>query len=82
MGGGMIREITNGKLGPFIVGAGLLFDSTELWKNLIALGGASSREIFPANEFKGQPAQGSSHSVAAVPGVIKDMAVIDTRRKT
>jgi hypothetical protein len=76
-----MREITNGKLGPFIEGGGVLFDSTELWKSLQAIGGASSREQFPAGEVKGEPAQGINHTVAAVPGALKGMAVIDVRRK-
>jgi TldD protein len=78
---GMIREITNGKLGAIIVGAGFLFDSTELWKTLTALGGTSHREMIPAGEVKGEPAQSASHSVMAVPGSFKDMAIIDVRRK-
>jgi TldD protein len=77
----VMREIANGKLGPFIVGGGVLFDSTELWKSLQAIGGASSREQFPAGEVKGEPAQSMNHSIAAVPGAFKGMAVVDVRRK-
>jgi TldD protein len=79
--GGTFREITNGKLGVEIGGAGVLFDSTELWKKLTALGGASTRELSSASETKGQPSDSVSYSVATVPGSFQELAVIDVRRK-
>lgn len=80
-GSGLIREIVNGKLGAIIVGAGYLFDSTQLWKNLHTIGGASSVEAIPCSERKGEPAQSLSHTTSAVPGVLKDMPIVDMRRK-
>jgi TldD protein len=78
---GTMREIINGKLGSFIIGGECLFSSMELWKSLEALGGAASREQFPGGEVKGEPAQAANHSVAAVPGILKDTAIVDARRK-
>jgi TldD protein len=80
-GQGFMRQIVNGKLGAIIVGGGFLFDSMQFWKNLHAVGGAASQVLFPGGEVKGQPSQHASHSVAAVPGIIKEMAIIDIRRK-
>lgn len=80
-GMGFMREIVNGKLGAIIAGGGFLFDSMQFWKNLHAIGGAASQGLFPGGENKGQPTQHFSHSVAAVPGIIKEMAIIDIRRK-
>jgi TldD protein len=74
------REITNGKLGAVIDGAGLAFDSSQIWKGLRALGGPSSRVRIPSGGGKGQPFQGYPYSIAAVPGVIGNIAVIDLRR--
>jgi TldD protein len=78
---GSMREISNGRLGAFIVGGGFLFNSRELWKNLIALGGPNSRDMVPAVERKGEPAQIFEHSVSTVPGTFKNIALIDLRRK-
>jgi TldD protein len=78
---GEFREITNGKLGAGLLGAGTLFDSTELWKRLTALGGAASRDVTDRGESKGQPSQQFSRNVVAVPGSFKEMAIIDIRRK-
>jgi TldD protein len=81
IGGGRIREITNGKLGAIIEGGGFFFDSMQFWKKLQAIGGASSRAIVPSGGGKGQPLQSSGYSVSAVPALVKDMALVDLRRK-
>lgn len=80
-GSGAMREIVNGKLGAFIDGASFLFDSAQLWKTLEAIGGHKSADVIPSSSLKGEPAQRVSYSVSAVPGVFKDMAIIDARRK-
>lgn len=74
---GEFREIIDGKIGARLGGAGMLFDSLGLWKNLVALGGAASQECFSGGETKGQPTQSFARSIAAVPGVFKGMAVVD-----
>jgi TldD protein len=77
----LVREIRNGKPGPIINDAGVLFGTVELWKNLIALGGEASAEMSSASATKGEPEQMEWHSVRAVPLKFKELAVIDTRRK-
>jgi TldD protein len=75
------REIRNGKLGPLLPDAGVLFNSTELWKNVIAVGGAASAKWAQASETKGEPSQRGQCNVCAVPMKVKDCAIIDTTRK-
>lgn len=78
---GVIREIVDGELGDILKGAGVLFESLELWKNLIQVGGVVSEKITPSTASKGQPAQGSSYSMKGVAARFKDMSVIDLYRK-
>jgi TldD protein len=75
------REIHNGKLGPILTGASVLFNSRELWKNVTALGGDASAEFTLQEESKGEPSQRGSCNVQAVPLKVKDCAVIDVMRK-
>lgn len=78
---GIVREIKNGKLGPVAHGAGLLFRSPELWKNLSAVGGAGSGQWRGFQMSKGQPDQSFGTSVNAVPVVIQNLAIIDVSRQ-
>lgn len=77
----LIREIVNGKLGAVVTGGGVLFNTSELWSNVTAIGGTSSAEWLGVRRTKGQPAQETAHSVSAVPIVVKDIAMIDIMRK-
>lgn len=76
-----VREIVDGRLGSFVSGAGFLFNSDELWKNVDAVGDASSSQWVPSNDSKGEPSQSCSFTVNAVPVKIKDMAVINPSRR-
>jgi TldD protein len=78
---GVVREIVNGKLGDMVGGLVALFNTTELLKNLLAIGGADSAAQFAASDLKGQPTQGTSHSVRAVPAKFANVSFIDPRRK-
>lgn len=80
-GRGMIREIVNGKLGAEIAGLAFLFSTTQLWKNVKALGGAGSVEQFDSGNVKGEPAQLVRHSVRSIPAKIVNVDFIDPRRK-
>ncbi len=80
-GGGMMREIVNGKLGPILDGAQVLFDSTQVWKNLIELGGANSGATIWGKSIKGQPTQVSFYSLQSVAGRFKEMTIVDAQRK-
>jgi TldD protein len=79
-GEGLTREIVNGKLGA-IVPATWSFTSSEIWKNVSALGGAASVQMQSARTQKGQPEQNSQHSVRAVPARVENMVMIDPTRR-
>jgi TldD protein len=77
----VIRKITNGKLGPYLNNAGLVFRAPDFWKHLTAIGGAASERLFGFERYKGEPSQRVVHSVSAVPGVVTNVAVIDALRR-
>ena len=79
-GFGMFREINNGKLGAICTNAAYIFSTTELLKNMVAIGGADSVVRGTASNFKGQPYQGALYSVSAVPAKFTNANVIDTSR--
>lgn len=78
-----ILEVRRGKPVARLTGnAQLLFRSTELWKNVEAVGGAQSlRWAITGNSRKSEPAQTTAFSVAAVPARIKQLAFIDPKKK-
>jgi hypothetical protein len=64
------------------VRSAVLFRSSELWKNIQALGGSKSIEWSGRfGSTKGTPKQYTSYSISAVPARVKQMAVIDRTRK-
>lgn len=77
----ILRKITKGKLGPFVVGGAIVFRAPELWKSLTAVGGPKSVQWFGASRQKGQPAQLTMHSVAGVPGKFTNVSIVDFTRK-
>lgn len=81
LGYGKIRKIVNGKLGPYLDGAGVLFHAPEIWKNVNALGGTKEARWFGYRRWKGQPIQRMTHSVGAVPARIHDVDIIDIMRQ-
>ncbi len=78
---GFMREIVNGKLGPVLDGGQVLFDSSQFWKSLIEIGGPDSLETSYSGSGKGQPGQSAFFSCQAIPTRIKDLAIVDRRRK-
>jgi len=48
-GGDLVYEINNGKLGKVVEGAVLLTRAPDLWKNLLAVGGASTVRTFSSS---------------------------------
>jgi TldD protein len=93
---GECYEIKHGKLGPLLVGGSVLYDTVNLWRNVVALGdvstqttiasttypwGAAFDRITGAYPVKGEPPQRTSYSVQAAAAVIAKQAVIDPRRK-
>jgi TldD protein len=79
--GDVVHEIENGKLGAKIENVGILFQSSELWKNLTAIGGSHSTESRVAQSKKGQPEQKTLYTVSAVPFAAKDVTVVDVKRR-
>lgn len=81
LGTGRVYEIKNGKRVAALNTAGFLFRATDLWKGLLALGGAASQRRYGMLTKKGEPPQEHYHSVTAVPAVFKQLTVIDVMRK-
>jgi TldD protein len=84
-GMGGVLEIVNGQLtGTAITGLKFLFSTAELWKNVVALGGAPSvlQYASAASTGKGQPLQTAPHSVRSVPAKVTNVSFIDMTRKT
>jgi TldD protein len=78
---GTMRYIKDGKLGKFVDKGAIMFTSSELWKNLVAIGGQDSQRWYGQSEVKGQPQQQTWFSVGAVPGKVTNAKVIDPTRK-
>ena len=78
---GMTYEVRKGKRSAVLYGGGLLFKSSDLWKNMMRLGGGSSARRYGVQVMKGEPRQYAFHSVTAVPVMFKDASVIDMLRK-
>ncbi|HWZ57811.1 MAG TPA: TldD/PmbA family protein [Gemmatimonadaceae bacterium] len=79
--GRLMREIVNGKLGAVIEHGTFLFNSVEVWKGLMALGGARSVTTIAGWLTKGQPPQSCLHSVTAPAAVFKNVAIIDGTKR-
>jgi TldD protein len=80
-GWGLAREINNGKLGPILTDVAYLFRTTEMWKNVTAIGGVNSSQRLAVSHAKGQPSQTTSHTVTAVPMAVKNMSIINPSRR-
>ena len=80
-GSGAVREIVNGRLGQQVAGLSFSFTTTELLKNIMAIGGRASIEHLPSGGVKGQPLQSRPHTVSAVPAKISNMTFVDPSRK-
>lgn len=79
--GEYIFKIKNGKRVSKLVGAGSIFRTSELWGNVIELGGAASARRFGVTEEKGEPLQEGTHSVTAPPMLVKELTIVDLKKK-
>ena len=79
-GTGLVFEIKSGKIGKPVQNAGFLLRSSDLWKNIIALGGPSTAKTRGMIQGKGHPYQHAQLGVTAVPACIRDVDFIDTGR--
>ena len=94
--GGTMHKITNGRVGPLLQGGAVLFDTLDLFKHVVAVGGASTTAVVShtpydpsfedlwamlSGRWKGQPPQDTSYSVQAVAATITNQPIIDPSRK-
>lgn len=78
---GVCFEIKNGKRVARYADAGVLFRTSEMWNGIIALGGSDSVRKYGHGSSKGQPSQVSYHGASAPPAIIKELTVVDVKRK-
>jgi TldD protein len=81
VGGGTALEVKRGRPVARLLGAGMLFRATDLWKSVRALGGADSAVRVGLGARKGEPEQERVHSVTAVPALLEGLTIIDPMRK-
>jgi TldD protein len=77
---GEMYEIRNGKLGPQLIGGAVLYDTLDLWRHVVAIGGVESQTTLGISKgpiptdfwkmigrypVKGEPPQFTSYSVQA-----------------
>jgi TldD protein len=73
--GEMVYRIKKGKLAGTVSSTAYLFRSPEFWKNLVAIGGASTAATRGMTVHKGQPRQETVHTVSAVAAHFKNVPV-------
>ena len=85
---GDMRRIVNGRLGEGLTNGAVSFDTRDLWKKVVAVGGPETQGGIDTTQYtlvsqaeKGQPPQATSHSVRAVAATITNQALIDTTRQ-
>jgi TldD protein len=93
---GELHEIKRGRLGRPLIGGGILFDTLDLWRNMVAVGDVSTQTTIASTDYpfnaafdrltgqypvKGEPPQRTSYSIQAVAATITKQALIDPRRK-
>lgn len=80
---GNAYQVKDGRRVARYMNAGLLMRTSELWSNIVAIGGSSQavRHGYGQGVSKGEPPQYSLHSVTSVPILFKDVTAIDVRRK-
>jgi len=77
--GEMAYRIKKGKVVGTIGGAAYLFRSPDLWKDLIALGGAQTSVTRGVVDRKGQPMQETVRSITAPAAHFRNVRVMDIR---
>jgi TldD protein len=76
----VVCEIKNGKRGLFLDQISYLIRSLDLWKNFVALGGASTAVTKGLVVSKGEPNQMTMHSVQAVAARFKGVQFNNSRQ--
>lgn len=75
-------EVRRGKRVATLEGRmAILFNARDLWKHVHALGGRKSQQWMDSGQsLKGEPQQATEYSLAAVPAVVVQQAVVDPLR--
>jgi TldD protein len=73
-------EVKKGRKVARLKSTAVLFRAPELWKSVVALGGAESVLPIGVSMQKGEPAQETWHTVEAPPLLVRQMAIIDPTR--
>lgn len=80
LAGDVVYEIRNGTLGHAIGNASIVWRTPDFWRNVVALGGASSVERVGVE--RGRDSEHKvPHTVAAVPAKVTQVAVTDAKRR-
>jgi TldD protein len=81
--GDMVYRIRKGKITGTVSSTAYLFRAPEFWKNLVAIGGASTADARGMSGRKGQPSQETVHTVKAVAAHFKNVpvSIISTERR-
>jgi TldD protein len=78
---GTVYEVKRGKRTALISPSGFLFRAPELWKGVLALGGAAAARRYGKQAAKGEPPRSTAYSVTAVPATIKQLTLINPQQK-
>lgn len=80
-GGGIFYEVRNGRRVARVRGLSFLFRAPEPWKDVVAIGGASSARWSARTNYKGEPKQPAEYSISSVPMAVRDFIFIDPTRR-
>jgi TldD protein len=79
--GGMVYEITNGKLGPLVKHAAIDARTTELWKSMDRVGSPGTVVHTDGGSYKGDPPESYGAAISAPAARVTQLAVINYYRK-
>jgi len=79
--GQYVVEIQNGQLGRWLGNAELTYRTSELWRNVTALGGPSSVGIFGLERWREMAVDRTTHTVSAIPMLVANVAITDARNR-
>lgn len=78
---GRVYEIKNGKRVARLNNASAMFRTSELWSNLIRVGGQESVKYSSRMLYKGQPMQVFPYGLYTPPALFKEITFVDETRK-
>lgn len=78
--GDVVYRVVNGALDAVVQGGAYLIRAPEFWKNVAVIGGSGSLRWRGMDAVKGEPPQQTSHSVGAVPALVRNVLIVDETR--